>query len=368
MQVNFYNFAKLHDETLRSEIKERLSKIVDTNAFVEGEYNNKFEAQFAELQQAKHCALVANGTDAIEIALQAYDIGQGDKVGVQAISFFASAEAIYNVGATPIFIDVEPRTGLMCTQSLQNVVNKHDLKAIIPVHIYGLPVDIEGIEKICHPKGIKIVEDGAQSQGGFYLNGKPIGSSKNLTTYSFYPTKNLGAFGDAGAILTQDSSLFEKICSIRNHGRSPSGHALIGRNSRCDHMQAAILHAKLKKLDELNKSRKSIAQKMIKAFSSLPIKTINESYVDYSSWHLFPVQLESADQKASFMKFMEENKIICRNFYEKSLSQESPLIGLDGEFSKADNFALTTTCLPMHPFIIDEQIDYMSKMIAKFYA
>jgi dTDP-4-amino-4,6-dideoxygalactose transaminase len=261
MNVSFYDFPNLHNADFKAEILNRYKEIIDNNAFIEGQYNHSFEKKFAELQQTKHCLLVANGTDAIEIALLAEGIKAGDLVGVTSISFFATAEAVINVGATPVFIDVEPETGLICPESLKRVLSQHKLNAIIPVHIYGMPAAIAELETICKPKNIKIIEDGAQSQGGFYANGKPIGSSQNLVTYSFYPTKNLGAFGDAGAILTQDDKMADTIKSIRNHGRSPNGHTIIGRNSRCDHFQAAVLDLKMDKIEQQNIDRKTIAKK-----------------------------------------------------------------------------------------------------------
>jgi dTDP-4-amino-4,6-dideoxygalactose transaminase len=231
MSVPFYSFNDLDDNVFQEKVLGRFKEIVEAHAFVEGKYNAQFEKNFAEKQKAKHCLLVGNGTDALEIALQAYDVGPGDKVGVPGISFYASAEAIINCGAEVIFIDVDPKTGLMCPESLKRIIKEHKLKAILPVHIYGQPAPIAELEEICGPSDIKIVEDAAQAAGGYLSAGQPIGSSNNLTTFSFYPTKNLSACGDAGAVLTSDDELAEKIISIRNHGRSPNGHALIGRNS-----------------------------------------------------------------------------------------------------------------------------------------
>lgn len=366
MAIGFYNFQKLHDEEFQSKIKEIFSGIIAKNAFVEGEYNTKFENDFAKLQAAKRCLLLANGTDALEIALSAYGIGAGDKVGIAAISFFATAECVITVGATPIFIDVDPATGLMDPASLERVLKDHDLKAIIPVHIYGQPAPIEKLEAICHPKGIKIVEDGAQAQGGFYANGNPIGSSKNITTWSFYPTKNLGAFGDAGAITCEDDKLIERILSIRNHGRSPNGHILIGRNSRCDHMQAAVLHLKLEKIEEQNKERKKIAKKYMEALAGLPIRMVPESLLELSSWHLFPIGLATKEQKYALKDHLASKEIGSALFYEKSLPEELPIKDAAGEKKHAIEFAASTLCLPMHPFLTDEDIQTVANELKSF--
>ena len=366
MAIGFYNFQKLHNEELQKNVLKRFEEIVSQNAFVEGKYNTSFQDRFAKLQQAKKCDLVANGTDALEIALQAYGVGAGDKVAVQAISFYASAEAIINVGATPVFVDVEPETGLMCLESFKRISEQHDLKAVMCVHIYGLPVDIEGLEALCAPKGIKIVEDGAQSQGGFYANKKPIGSSNNLITYSFYPTKNLGAFGDAGAILSSDENLSEEIVSIRNHGRSPEGHRLIGRNSRCDHLQAAVLDLKLDTIEEENKNRKEIAKWYFDALKGLDINLVPEKYIELSSWHLFPIRLKDREQKYALREFLNSKKIGNALFYEKAMPEEKPLAKVEGEKDNALTFAGQALCLPMNPFLSKEDVQEVAAAVKEF--
>lgn len=366
MSIGFYNFQKLHHADLQKKVMERFEEIVSQNAFVEGKYNTLFETEFAQMQSTKNCKLVANGTDALEISLQAYGIGHGDKVAVAAISFYASAEAIINVGATPIFVDVEPETGLICPESFARTVEKHDIKAVMCVHIYGLPANIAALEKICSPKGIKIIEDGAQSQGGFYEDGSPIGSSNHLITYSFYPTKNLGAFGDAGAILTQDNDLAEKIVSIRNHGRSSEGHCLIGRNSRCDHLQAAVLHLKLSEIEEQNKQRKEIAKWYFDALKNVNVELVPEKYIDLSSWHLFPIRLESKDQKYELQRFLSEKGIGSALFYEKSMPEEMPLLETEGEKENAITFAHKTLCLPMNPFLSKEDVQVVAQALTEF--
>ena len=251
-----YDLVNLHDEPFREEIKKRLAKIVDTNAFIEGEYNTKFEAEFAEMQGSNFCRLVANGTDAIEIALKAYDIGSGDLVAIPGITFYATAEAVFNIGATPILVDVEEESGVMCPKSLERIVSEYKIKAAIPVHIYGIPCEMDKINTVCRRNNVAIIEDAAQASGTITPLG-PAGSNPfSLATFSFYPTKNLSAMGDAGAILTHSPELAKKIEIIRNHGRG--GHGAVGRNSRCDHFQAAVLHHKLEFIEEQNNKRKQV--------------------------------------------------------------------------------------------------------------
>lgn len=365
--VSFYNFAKLHHPEFQKEVLKRFEEIVMANAFVEGKWNAAFEEEFARMQGAKHCLLLANGTDALELSLIAAGVKPGDFVAIAAISFYATAECVITVGATPVFVDVHPVTGLMDPASLERVLKEHKIKAVIPVHIYGLPADIPAIEKLCLPHGIKIIEDGAQCQGGNYANGKPMGSSDNITTFSFYPTKNLGAFGDAGAVTFNDDSLRQTFLSLRNHGRSPQGHALVGRNSRCDHLQAAVLHLKLANTDQLNRDRKNIARKYLKALKDLPLRLVPEEYVELSSWHLFPVGVESKDVKYKLREHLSAQGIGNMLFYEKSLPEEKPIAHFPGETKTALAFAANTLCLPMHPFLTDEDIQTVHTAVKKFF-
>lgn len=368
MAVGFYNFKELHNEKLQKDILERFSEIVGSNAFVEGKYNASFEEAFGKYTGAHKMLLTANGTDSLEIGLQAFDVGPGDKVAISAISFFATAECVVNRGATPIFVDVDENTGLMDPASLERVLDKHpDVKAVIPVHIYGLPAPIEAIETICNPKGIGIVEDGAQSHGGKYENGNMIGSSNNLVTYSFYPTKNLGAFGDAGAITAPNDEMAEKIKSIRNHGRSPEGHCLFGRNSRCDSLQAAVLDLKMKDFPAQNENRKAIAKKYFEALGGTELKLVPEKYLDISSWHLFPVRLATKEQKYALKAFLDEKKIGSALFYEKAMPEEMPCMNTEGEKAKALDFAAQTLCLPMNPFVTDEEIAEVAEAVREFF-
>ncbi|MCP4914213.1 MAG: DegT/DnrJ/EryC1/StrS family aminotransferase [Oligoflexia bacterium] len=352
MSIPFYNFAELHHDEFRKEVKERISKIIDDGSFVEGEFNHQFETEFAQKQGAKHCLLVANGTDALEIALLAYDIKPGDKVGIPGITFYATGEAVLNVGATPILIDVDPSTGLMCPESVKRMSEAHDLKAIMPVHIYGLPCDMKALENVCSPKGIKIIEDAAQAQGAFVEIGKPVGSTNSLVTFSFYPTKNLSAFGDAGCILTQDDSMVEKIKAIRNHGRG--SETLLGRNSRCDHIQAAVLQLKLKDVDRLNEQRKKHAKKYHELLEGLPFKLLDSKYIELSSWHLYPIQFESEEMRKKAQQALTDHNIGCTPFYERSMKEEKVLSQCEGESENANNFSGKTLNLPIHPFVREE--------------
>lgn len=372
MSIGFYDFNNLHNKSFRDEVKKRFSEIVDSNAFVEGEYNDKFEKEFAEICGAKHALLVGNGTDALEISLQVHGIGEGDLVAIPGISFYATAEAVYNVGAKPIFVDVYEDTGLIDTESFKRIIQKFDIKAVIPVHIYGLPARIDELEMLCTPKDIKIIEDGAQGMGGVLHSG-PIGSSGHLTCFSFYPTKNLGAFGDAGAILTNDDKLKDEIVSVRNHGRSPQGHRLIGRNSRCDHLQAAVLHLKLENIQNYNNARREAASFYFQHLSKLnqnlsdKIRLVPIHFLKESSWHLFPIGVKDRETKYKLREFLMSKGIGNALFYEKSLPEELPLKNVPGEIERSIEFAGTTLCLPMHPFLKETDVEDVTASLQEFF-
>jgi dTDP-4-amino-4,6-dideoxygalactose transaminase len=366
MSVPFYNFKDLHHQGFRDKVKKRLSDIIDNSAFVEGEYNTKFENEFAHMQQAKHCLLVANGTDALEIALKVYGVKPGDHVGVAGITFYASAEAVINIGATPVWVDINPKNGLLCPNSLDRVHKKFKLKAVMPVHIYGLPAPMNEINQYCYEHGIHIVEDAAQAQGAYYSNGKPIGSFDNLTTFSFYPTKNLSAFGDAGCILTQDDDLAQKIIIERNHGRG--NEQAMGRNSRCDHMQAAVLHLKLEEVERNNDMRKQVASLYHKHLEGIPVQLMAQDYIKLSSWHLYPIQLTSSDERQKLSAYLKEHNIGHTPFYERSMAQEPALSQYQGESEHADQFAGRTLCLPVNPFLKEEDVEYVANAVRKFFS
>ena len=232
MGVSFYDH-KIPRRELEREIKDRIELIINQHTFIEGDFNIRFENAFAKLQKAPFCLLVGNGTDALEISLRISGVGPLDWVGVPGVTFKATAEAVLNVGARPLFIDIDPETGLISLPSLKRLLSQYPLKAIIPVHLYGLPAPIEELEQICLPLTIPIIEDAAQACGTFLDNegAFPVGSRGHLTIFSFYPTKNLSAFGDAGCILTGDEGLAKKINSSLFPGiqGGPLQHVIAGK-------------------------------------------------------------------------------------------------------------------------------------------
>ena len=362
MGIPLYNFEKLHHEDFKRELRERMDRLIDDNSFIEGPYNLSFEKKFAKMQSARHALLVANGTDALEISLEALGIGPGKRVGVPAITFWATAEAVLNVGAEVVFIDVQKETGLVDPDSLHRIVKNYHLSALMAVHIYGMPANIDALRDIS--RQVAIVEDAAQAHGAF-IGGKPVGHHGNLTTFSFYPTKNLSAFGDAGCILTHEDHLAERIRQIRNHGRGSSNS--LGRNSRCDHIQAAVLDLKLRDIEALNQKRKEVARNYHRRLQFLPTALVPEHYLSTSSWHAYPLFLPDCGTRERLQSFLAKHAIGTAPFYLKALADEKALQGCAGESENARNVAGRVLCLPIHPFIETDEIDFITEKIRQFF-
>ena len=365
MKVHLYNFSQPDDEVFKRRIIDRITGIIEAESFIEGPYNLQFEKAFAHRQHAKHCLLVANGTDALEIALKASGIGPGDRVAVPSITFWATAEAVLNVGAEPVFVDVLEETGLIDPDSLGSAIDKYRLSAAIAVHIYGLPADMARIRALCKSKGVALIEDAAQAHGTT-VDAKPVGHGPNPTTFSFYPTKNIGAFGDAGCILTDDDGFAQRVQALRNHGRGNDD--LLGRNSRCDHIQAAVLDLKLRHAEELHQNRRRAASWYYEHLRGLPLRAVADSYLKTSSWYLFPVFFEEADTVEALQAFLTKKGIGSAPFYQKALPDEKPLSRYADDGShNARLLAGRTLCLPMHPYLKREDIIYVCEKLKLFF-
>ena len=249
--IEFVDLNAYHQE-----IKPELDLIWDTilqeSSFIGGsnnKYVSEFEKDFADYLGANHCVSCANGTDALEIALLALNIGTGDKVIVPAISWASTAEAVINIGATPVFVDVKYDDCLLDENLIEENIDEN-VKAIIPVHLYGKPVNLEAIQNICKIHSLYLIEDCAQAHGAEY-NGQRVGTFGDVACFSFYPGKNLGALGDAGAMTFKNTDIAEIARQICNHGQiKKHTHLRVGRNSRLDGLQAAVLSLKINKLDE----------------------------------------------------------------------------------------------------------------------
>jgi len=353
----------------KEEFDSAISEVIDKSAFI-GNLNNpfikSFEKNFAEFIGIEHCVACANGTDAIEILLQAMGIGSGDEVIVPAISWIATSEAVSNVGAKPVFVDVE--SDYFCISPAlieEKITNK--TKAIIPVHLYGHPADMKAIIRISEKNNLLVLEDCAQAHGA-EIEGQKVGTFGHAASFSFFPGKNLGAFGDAGGMVTDDTDIALKARMISQHGQSGQKHTHLmeGRNSRMDGLQAAILDVKLKYLDEWTNLRISHAQKYAKllhgASVNLPIVKPEAKHV----FHLFVIRVDERDKLINYLK---DRGISTAIQYPKALPFLDAYKSFghsDSEFSVASLVQNEVVSLPMFPELEDKEITVISDTVLEF--
>jgi dTDP-4-amino-4,6-dideoxygalactose transaminase len=284
--IPLFELSKLHAE-MADEVEQAWQQVRQAGAFVGGEFVERFEAEWADYCGARHCIGVANGTDALELCLTALGIGRGDEVIVPANTFIATAEAVANVGATPVFVDVDRATLVMTAAGVEAAITPLTA-AVIVVHLYGLPADMDAIRRVASGAAIRVLEDAAQAHGARW-RGRPVGGLSDAGCFSFYPSKNLGAWGDGGAVVTQDGALAERVRCLSDHGRTASArdrHQAGGRNSRLDGIQAAILSAKLRRLDGWVERRRRVARAYRAALAGLPVALQQEPPEAVHSYHL----------------------------------------------------------------------------------
>ena len=294
MSVRFLDLNSIHKE-IQEEIQEALSVVLDSGIYIGGDSVNEFENNYAKYLGAKYCVGVANGLDAIKLSLMALNIKDGDEVIVPSHTFVATWLAVSELGAIPV--PVEPDTDIYSINisQIEEAITKKT-KAIIPVHLYGQPVDMDKIIIIAKKYGLYVIEDAAQAHGATYKD-KKIGSHGDLVAWSFYPGKNLGAIGDAGAVTTNNKEYAEKIRVLGNYGsRIKYINEEKGINSRLDSIQAAVLNVKLKFLDTWNQQRKAIATSYLNEIDNDDLILPNKMSLSDSVWHVFPVRSVNRDE------------------------------------------------------------------------
>ncbi len=302
-------------QSIKTDIDAAIQKTIINSSYIGGPAIKDFEESFAAYTGVKHVVACANGTDSMEIILKAWGIGEGDEVIVPAHSWISTSEALSNVGATPVFVDVEAHYFTMDVSLIEQAITPRT-KAIIPVHLYGHPADMPAIMQIAAKYQLKVMEDCAQAHGAS-INGKKVGSFGDAASYSFYPGKNLGAYGDAGCMTTDDDALAETIRMIANHGqKGKHNHLVEGRNSRLDGLQAAILSAKLPYLEAWTKARIRNASTYTKLLSGSSVKTplVKEGYKHVH--HLYVIKTKYRDE---LIQLLKENEIETAIHYPTAL-------------------------------------------------
>lgn len=365
MTVPFVDLKKQY-QSIQPEIDKAIQSVIDNTAFVGGPYVKAFEKEFAEKMGMRHCIGVANGTDAIYIVLKMLGIGEGDEVITVANSWISTSETITQAGAKPVFVDVDEYFTIDVRQIEGKITSK--TKAIIPVHIYGQPADLDALNKICKARNLILIEDCAQAHFSEY-RGQYTGTFGRASTFSFYPGKNLGAYGDAGCIMTNDDCLAEKCRMYANHGALKKHHHLIeGINSRIDSLHASILSAKLKHLSHWNGLRGLHARRYTNSLQGINEITLpKERIKSVHTYHLYVIKTKRRDELKAHL---EQAGIETSIHYPTAL----PLLPCyqylghsSGDFPVAHANQQEILSLPMFPELTNEQIEFVSESIRTFY-
>ena len=358
----------IQNKQIKKDIYKIFNSLLKTSSFTKGPSLEKFEKAYAKYIKATYAIGVASGTDALYLGLLALDIKKGDEVIMPVNTFVASAYATLLVGAKPIFVDCNQETGNIDTRILERYITKKT-KVIIPAHLYGQAADMESVIKLAKKHNLYVIEDAAQAHGA-YVKTKPVGSYGIITTWSFYPAKNLGAWGDGGMITTNSTKLAKKIKMLREYGSSDKyTFETIGINSRLDAMQAAILEAKLPHLTKWNKERQKSAQYYSKKLANLfpQIKTPSIDKNNTHVFHLYVIQTEKRDQLASFLA---KHGIQTGIHYPIPLHMQHSLKNLGykkGDFPVAEKLSQSILSIPLYPGITITQQDQIIKTIYSFF-
>lgn len=347
------------------EIERAWADVLANTSFVLGPAVEAFEKEFAEFTQTQHCVGVANGGDAVELALRSLDVGPGDEVIIPANTFTATAMAVQRVGARPVAIDVDPSTFLIRADLIEPALSARS-KAVIPVHLFGQLAPMAEIASVARHHGLMIVEDAAQCQGAKNENFS-IGELSDAVATSFYPGKNLGAYGDGGAVLTNREDLAKRVRSLRNYGGTIKyQHDDFGYNSRLDSLQAAVLSVKLRYLDVWNAERRAVANHYDKQLATLefvrtPVVANGNSHV----WHLYVIQIPNRD---AVLRYLNQQGVGAGIHYPQTIMQQSAFSSYrstNPETKTSDSLAEGILSLPIFPGMHPDQVDRVVELLKK---
>lgn len=366
MNIQFVDL-KVQYETIKNDIDSAIKDVLSETAFIGGKHVSKFEEEFAKFCGMKYCVGVGNGTDALFIAFKTLGIGDGDEVITVANSFIATSEAITQTGARVVFVDIDPKTYNIDVNRIETKITSKT-KAIAPVHLYGQPADMDSILALAKKHNLKIVEDCAQAHGALY-KGRIIGSFGDMACFSFYPGKNLGAYGDAGAIVTNDDALAKKARMFANHGRVDKyDHEMEGINSRMDGLQAAILGVKLKHLDAWSDARRKNAYLYNENLKETDLVTPDELVNVKAVYHLYIVRVKK-EQRQKLQDHLKSKGIATGIHYPialPNLKAYSYLNHNGNDFPEATKASQEILSLPMYPELSESQIQYIARQIKEF--
>lgn len=364
MNIPFVSFEPMHKE-IKEEMLNKFKEVYEKNWFIQGDEVKKFEKEFAEFCESKYCIGCGNGLDALYLILRGYDIGEGDEVIVPSNTYIATALAASYVGAKPVFVEPDLLTYNINPQIVEKAITNRT-KAIMAVHLYGQPADMDEINRIAKKYNLKVIEDSAQAHGALY-KGRKTGGLGDAAGFSFYPGKNLGALGDAGAVVTNDKELADRIRAISNYGSDRKYHHIYkGTNSRLDEVQAAFLRIKLKNLNKWNEDRRKTAQKYINGINNANIiKPVEADYAKHV-WHIFSIRTDKRDE---FENHLNDNGIGTNTHYPIPMHMQEAYKDLNikqGALPISEEISNSVLSLPMWYGMKDEEIQYIINKINNY--
>lgn len=375
MKVNMLDLSKQY-ATIEKEVLREIAKVCKSQWFVLGKHVKGLEEEIAKYTGAKYAIGVSSGSDAITIALMALGIGKGDEVITTPYTFFSTAGSIALVGAKAVFVDIDPVTYNIDVDAIEGALERDKkrrrIKAIMPVHLYGQAADMTKINALARKYGVKVIEDAAQAIGATYKS-KGAGSLGTIGCFSFYPTKNLGGFGDAGMVTTNNKALAKKLSMLRVHGSSRRYyHDLVGMNGRLDEIQAVVLRIKLKKLDKWSRARKKNArlyEKLFKAEGLLDM--IAPPVEDSECGHVYNQYVIRAKKRDALKDYLAKNGVGSDIYYPVPLHLQACFKDWGykrGSFPVSEKAARETLALPIYPELTVKEIEYVVATVKKFYS
>jgi dTDP-4-amino-4,6-dideoxygalactose transaminase len=364
MHIPFLNLSAQF-ANLKDELMPMVEHVLSSGHYILGPNVAAFEQELAAYLRVRHGVGVNSGSDALTLALRALEIGAGDEVITTPFTYIAPAEAIHQVGARIVFADIDAATFNIDPAEVARKITERT-KAIIPVHLFGQAAPLDALRAVAEPRGIKIIEDCAQAVGALY-NNQPVGSCGAISCFSFYPTKNLGADGDGGMVMTSDNALAHKLRMLRVHGiEKRYYHDLHGYNSRLDELQAAILRVKLRHLDKWNARRAEIALRYDAGLEGLPLQRPVTTAGNTHVFHVYAIQTEQRD---ALQKHLHDAGIPTIIYYPVPLHRQRVYASLghrDDDFPVAEKLSRQILPLPIYPELTDGQVDYVIKAIRQF--
>lgn len=355
---------------VKEEVDEVVRRVIASQHFINGPEVASLEEAVASYCQAGHCVGVSSGSDALLLALMALDVGSDDEVITTPYTFFATAGAIVRLGARPVFVDIDPASYNINPAGIEAAVTSRT-KAIIPVHLYGQCAEMEPILAVARKHGLAVIEDAAQAIGSEY-RGQRAGSMGTMSCFSFFPSKNLGAFGDGGAITTNDAALAAKLRILRNHGASPKYyHKVVGGNFRLDTLQAAVLEVKLRYLDQWTAARQQNAAFYDAAFARLGLRgsSVGTPAI-VQSRHIFNQYVVRVAERDALLEHLKQQQVGSEVYYPVPMHLQECFANLGhrrGEFPESERAALTTLALPIFPELTISQKQRVVSVVASFF-